>query len=56
MRRFRALEARHLPPLHRQVDADEVFQVPDGEYADGLVEQPYFEEITAAEKPNKESE
>jgi hypothetical protein len=46
--RFRALEARYLPPIQREVQADEVFDVPDGQYAEGLKDQPYFEEITQA--------
>lgn len=55
MPRFRALEARYLPPIHREVQADEVFDVPDGDYAEGLKEQPYFEDITPA-KPAKKDE
>lgn len=50
--RFRALEARVLP--HRDVEADEVFEVdttgPLGEWAKGLKDQPYFEDITPATK------
>jgi hypothetical protein len=54
MAKFRALEARYLPGISREVQADEVFDVPDGAYADGLAEQPYFEDITPAKRPEKE--
>lgn len=55
--KFRALEARHLPPLRRSVEADEVFEVdesgPDGDWARGLLDQPYFEDVTPAKRPEK---
>jgi hypothetical protein len=53
-RKFRANEARYLPGLMSEVQADQVFDVPDGPYADGLAEQPYFEDITPAKRPEKE--
>lgn len=56
MARFRALEARYLPPIQREVQADEVFDVPDGPYADGLKEQPYFADITPAARPKKDED
>lgn len=54
--KFRALEAREIPPLRRTVDADEVFEVPDGEYADGLKDQPYFEDVTPKARATKEKD
>lgn len=51
--KFRALEPRFLPPLHREVEADEVFEVEDGDYARGLKDQPYFEDVTPAKRPEK---
>ena len=56
MARFRALEDRILPGLGKTVKADDVFDVPDGPYADGLAEQPYFEDITPASRPTKEKD
>lgn len=50
MKKFRALEARYLPPLRREVEADEVFEVDEtGDLKDwvkGLKDQPYFEDVT----------
>lgn len=61
LHKFRALEARSFPPLiHQSVDADEVFEVdydgPHGDWAKGLVDQPYFEEVTPAKRPAKEKD
>lgn len=58
--KFRALEARTLPPLGRDVEADEVFEVdetgPLGDWAKGLADQPYFEDITPAKRSTKDKD
>jgi len=55
--KFRALEDRYLPPLMREVQADDVFEVdengPLSVWARGLADQPYFEDITPAKRPEK---
>jgi hypothetical protein len=52
--KFRAKEARYLPPLLRDVEADEVFEVDENgplkDWVKGLADQPYFEDITPATK------
>lgn len=57
MRKFRALEDRYLPPIMREVKADEVFELDDTgplkEWVKGLADQPYFEDITPAKRPEK---
>lgn len=68
--KFRALEARTLPPLRRSVAADEVFEIdengPFGDYAKGLLVQidalkeqgysPWLEDVTPAKRPTKEKD
>lgn len=62
IRKFRALEARTFPASlgRASVEADEVFEVdldgPQGSWAKGLKDQPYFEDVTPAKRPTKEKD